>query len=150
MGLGESLALSATVAIGVTVVAPVAVAAPIVSVFVSSTWSDLQPERTAIERALNFLRETKLNGMEYFGSQAEDACGASLDRVRSSLTRVSKGLPNASSVYRSCRCGGGSRPRPSASAGGGACKLARLGHRRRSCPHDDRVVVMKRGEFRGV
>ena len=57
---------------------------PIVSVFVSSTWIDLQPERVAVERALNFLRETKLNGMEYFGSQAEDTRDVSLAEVEKS------------------------------------------------------------------
>jgi hypothetical protein len=40
-----------------------------VHVFVSSTWLDLQPEREAVETALQRLRETKFVGMEYFGSR---------------------------------------------------------------------------------
>jgi hypothetical protein len=56
-------------------------AMPIVSVFVSSTWLDLQPERAAVEHVLNQLRETKLSGMEYFGSQSEDTRETSLAEV---------------------------------------------------------------------
>lgn len=41
---------------------------PIVRVYGSSTWLDLQPERAAVEKALQRMRQTKLNGMEYFGS----------------------------------------------------------------------------------
>ncbi len=44
---------------------------PILRVFVSSTWTDLQPERKALEQALARLRETKFIGMEYFGSRNE-------------------------------------------------------------------------------
>lgn len=54
---------------------------PIVKVFVSSTWLDLQPERAAVEAALQRLRETKFTGMEYFGSRDETTRGASLDEV---------------------------------------------------------------------
>lgn len=52
-----------------------------VRVYVSSTWLDLQPERAAVERALQRLRETKFVGMEYFGSRDENTRTASLDDV---------------------------------------------------------------------
>ncbi|MBK8277348.1 MAG: DUF4062 domain-containing protein [Nitrospira sp.] len=55
----------------------------IVRVFVSSTWLDLQPERAAVEKALQRMRQTKLNGMEYFGSgdkNTRDVSLAELDR----------------------------------------------------------------------
>jgi len=52
-----------------------------IRVFVSSTWLDLQPERKAVERALQRLRETQFLGMEYFGSRDEDTRTASLDEV---------------------------------------------------------------------
>jgi len=52
-----------------------------VCVFVSSTWLDLQPERQAVETALQRLRETKFVGMEYFGSRDETTHHASLDEV---------------------------------------------------------------------
>jgi hypothetical protein len=50
-------------------------------VFVSSTWLDLQPEREAVETALQRLRETDFIGMEYFGSRGETTQRASLDEV---------------------------------------------------------------------
>jgi hypothetical protein len=50
-------------------------------VFVSSTWLDLQPERQAVEAALQRLRETKFIGMEYFGSRDETTRQASLAEV---------------------------------------------------------------------
>jgi len=51
-------------------------------VFVSSTWLDLQPERTAVEAALQRLRaDTAFAGMEYFGSRDENTRRASLDEV---------------------------------------------------------------------
>jgi tetratricopeptide (TPR) repeat protein len=50
-------------------------------VFVSSTWLDLEPERKAVEAALQRLRETAFNGMEYFGSRDENTRRASLDEV---------------------------------------------------------------------
>ena len=53
----------------------------IVNVFVSSTWLDLQPERVAVEQAIQRLRETKFVGMEYFGSRDETTRNASLDDV---------------------------------------------------------------------
>jgi len=53
----------------------------IVQIFVSSTWLDLQPERKAVEAAIQRLRETKYVGMEYFGSRDEDTRSASLDEV---------------------------------------------------------------------
>jgi tetratricopeptide (TPR) repeat protein len=57
------------------------VTSPIVQVFVSSTWLDLQPERKAIEVAVQRLAETKFVGMEYFGSRSETTQRASLDEV---------------------------------------------------------------------
>jgi tetratricopeptide (TPR) repeat protein len=50
-------------------------------VFVSSTWLDLQPERKAVELALQRMRETKLIGMEYFGSRDDTAREVSLAEV---------------------------------------------------------------------
>src|SRR5215475_3491051 len=52
-----------------------------VQIFVSSTWLDLQPERKAVEAAIQRLRETKYVGMEYFGSRDENTRSASLDEV---------------------------------------------------------------------
>jgi len=60
----------------------------IVHIFVSSTWLDLQPERKAIEIALQRLRETKFIGMEYFGSRDETTQRASLDEVDRSQVYV--------------------------------------------------------------
>ena len=57
---------------------------PIVRVFVSSTWLDLQPERLAVEKALQRMRQTKLNGMEYFGSSNETTRDVSLKEVERS------------------------------------------------------------------
>jgi len=54
----------------------------IIRVFVSSTWLDLQQERSAVEAALQRMQETKFCGMEYFGSRDEDTRNASLDDVR--------------------------------------------------------------------
>jgi hypothetical protein len=59
-----------------------------VCVFVSSTWLDLQPERKAVEAALQRLRETKFVGMEYFGSRGESTHRASLDEVDRSQVYV--------------------------------------------------------------
>jgi hypothetical protein len=53
----------------------------VLHVFVSSTWLDLQPERAAVETALQRLRETKFVGMEYFGSRDEDTRRARKDRL---------------------------------------------------------------------
>lgn len=53
----------------------------VIHIFVSSTWLDLQPERKAVEVALQRLRETKFVGMEYFGSRDEITQRASLDEV---------------------------------------------------------------------
>jgi hypothetical protein len=53
----------------------------IVRVYVSSTWLDLQPERQAVERALQQMRETKFIGMEHFGSLGEGTRQASLDEL---------------------------------------------------------------------
>ena len=54
---------------------------PPLIVFVSSTWLDLQPEREAVGKALQRLRETTFIGMEYFGSRDETTRRASLDEV---------------------------------------------------------------------
>ena len=54
---------------------------PIVRVFVSSTWLDLQPEREAVEKALQRMCQAKLNGMEYFGSRDENTRDVSLCEV---------------------------------------------------------------------
>jgi hypothetical protein len=59
-----------------------------VHVFVSSTWLDLQPERQAVEIALDRMRETKFIGMEYFGSRDETTRQASLDEVDRSQVYV--------------------------------------------------------------
>ncbi len=61
---------------------------PIVAVFVSSTWLDLQPERQAVEHAIQRLHETKFIGMEYFGSRDETTRLASLDEVDRSQVYV--------------------------------------------------------------
>ena len=52
-----------------------------VRVYVSSTWLDLQPERAAVEKAIQRLRETKFVGMEYFGSRDETTRDASVADV---------------------------------------------------------------------
>ena len=61
---------------------------PPVHVFISSTWLDLQPEREAVEAALQRMRETKYAGMEYFGSRDEDTRSTSLAEVDSSQVYV--------------------------------------------------------------
>ncbi len=53
----------------------------ILPVYVSSTWTDLRPERKAVECAVQRMRETKFVGMEYFGSRDETTRQASLDDV---------------------------------------------------------------------
>jgi tetratricopeptide (TPR) repeat protein len=59
---------------------------PVLPVYVSSTWLDLEPERRAVEQAIQRLSETKFVGMEYFGSRDETTRQASLDDIdRSSL-----------------------------------------------------------------
>src|SRR5215813_8492329 len=50
-------------------------------IFVSSTWLDLQPERHAVEDAINRMNAGKFVGMEYFGSRPETTEGTSLDEV---------------------------------------------------------------------
>ncbi len=60
----------------------------IVRVFVSSTWIDLQPEREAVERVFQKLRETKFVGMEYFGSRGDSTMQASVDEVDRSAVFV--------------------------------------------------------------
>ena len=56
----------------------------IIHVFVSSTWLDLKPERQAAEAALQRMRETKLVGMEYFGSREDTTRDVSLAEVNRS------------------------------------------------------------------
>ncbi len=63
-------------------------AATILPVYVSSTWLDLQPERKAVEAAVQRLRETKFVGMEYFGSRDETTHDASLAEVERSEVYV--------------------------------------------------------------
>lgn len=62
--------------------------AEVVQVFVSSTWLDLQPERQAVEAALQRMHETKFVGMEYFGSRDETTRRTSLDEVDRSRVYV--------------------------------------------------------------
>ena len=61
---------------------------PTVTVFVSSTWLDLQPERKAVETALQRMRETEYVGMEYLGNRDESTEQASLDEVGCSQVYV--------------------------------------------------------------
>src|SRR6516165_12584480 len=56
----------------------------IIHFFVSSTWLDLKPERQAAEAALQRMRETKLVGMEYFGSREDTTRDVSLAEVNRS------------------------------------------------------------------
>lgn len=60
----------------------------IAPVFVSSTWLDLRPEREAVERAVQRLRETKFVGMEHFGSRDSAPRAASLAEIDSSSVYV--------------------------------------------------------------
>jgi hypothetical protein len=53
-------------------------------VFVSSTWIDLQPERAAVEAALDRLPDFKFIGMEYFGSDDASTRAVSLAEVDAS------------------------------------------------------------------
>lgn len=53
----------------------------IISIFVSSTWLDLQPERHAVEAVIHRMSGAKFIGMEYFGSRPETTERASLDEV---------------------------------------------------------------------
>ena len=64
----------------------------ILPVYVSSTWLDLQPERKAVEMALQRMRETKFVGMEYFGSRDETTRRASLDDVERAAARGTRGV----------------------------------------------------------
>lgn len=54
----------------------------VLRIFVSSTWLDLQPERQALERAIQRIRETKFAGMEYFGSREETTLQVSLAELQ--------------------------------------------------------------------
>jgi tetratricopeptide (TPR) repeat protein/beta-phosphoglucomutase-like phosphatase (HAD superfamily) len=64
----------------------------ILPVYVSSTWLDLEPERKAVEQAVNRLRETKFVGMEYFGSRDEGTRHASLDDVDRAAESGTRGV----------------------------------------------------------
>jgi hypothetical protein len=50
-------------------------------IFLSSTWEDLQPEREAVEKALQRMQDTAFAGMEYFGSRPETPKEVSLAEV---------------------------------------------------------------------
>ena len=50
-------------------------------IFISSTWKDLQPEREAVEKALDRMRDTYFVGMEYFGSRPDTPRDVSLAEV---------------------------------------------------------------------
>jgi|GEM_PF-2712388 len=52
-----------------------------IRVFVSSTWMDLQEERQCVEQALNRMRTTNFDGMEYFGSREETPKQVCLEHV---------------------------------------------------------------------
>lgn len=52
-----------------------------VCVFISSTWRDLQPEREAVEKALQRMQDTAFAGMEYFGSRPDIPREVSLTQV---------------------------------------------------------------------
>jgi tetratricopeptide (TPR) repeat protein len=65
---------------------------PILPVYVSSTWLDLEPERDAVEQAIQRLRETKFVGMEYFGSRDETTRRAPLDDVDRAAERGTRGV----------------------------------------------------------
>jgi tetratricopeptide (TPR) repeat protein len=64
---------------------------PILPVYVSSTWLDLEPERKAVEQAVQRMRETKFLGMEYFGSRDEDTRRASLVEVERAAESGTRG-----------------------------------------------------------
>src|SRR5262245_54248790 len=55
-----------------------------VSVFLSSTSLDLQPERAAIERVLRHMKDVRFVGMEYFGARDGSARITSLAEVDAS------------------------------------------------------------------
>lgn len=53
-------------------------------VFVSSTSLDLRDEREVLETAINQMRSTEFNGMEYFGSQPDKPKNVCLEEVEQS------------------------------------------------------------------
>src|SRR5262249_35045460 len=57
-------------------------------IFISSTWLDLQPERQAVEDAINRLSGGKFIGMEYFASHPETTERASLDELDKAVLYV--------------------------------------------------------------
>ncbi len=52
-----------------------------IKIFVSSTWKDLLPERSAVEKALHRFKTTRFGGMEYFGTSDRSTTDVSLDEV---------------------------------------------------------------------
>jgi tetratricopeptide (TPR) repeat protein len=54
---------------------------PLLRVFIGSTWLDLQPEREAVEDALQRMGDSGFVGMEYFGSRDETTREVSLKEV---------------------------------------------------------------------
>lgn len=60
----------------------VTVQLPTLSIFVSSTWRDLRPERRALVEALNRLRLMKFVGMEYSGAWDKPPLHPSLKEAR--------------------------------------------------------------------
>src|SRR4051812_29787551 len=54
---------------------------PKIRVFLSSTWTDLQAERAAVEGVLRRMQETDFNGMESFGGRADKPLKVSLAEV---------------------------------------------------------------------
>ncbi len=57
-------------------------------IFLSSTWLDLQPERAAIEKALQRMDIPKFIGMEHFGSRNDTTRAVSLKEVERSQLYV--------------------------------------------------------------
>ncbi len=57
-------------------------------IFVSSTWTDLKPERLAVENALHRMGDAEFSGMEYFGSRPETPREVSLAEVEQSEVYV--------------------------------------------------------------
>jgi len=67
---------------------------------VSSTWLYLQPDRIAIEVALQRFRETKFVAMEYVGSDSEQTSLAALERRRLRASPVGSRFGITQAEYR--------------------------------------------------
>jgi hypothetical protein len=52
-----------------------------IRVFLSSTWTDLQEERKAVESGLHRMQDANFSGMEYFGSRTDAPLKVSLAEV---------------------------------------------------------------------